>query len=293
VTPSATTIQLTANGHYAAYFNQLFPGQGAVQGSIVLSAAPTAISAVTLRNNWAPIGWSSLPVTPGAYQTEGSTVVQDGAASNNVQATATTLSVYHTTGAGPNPLTLVSVAWNDNTTTYTLSSVAFTPDDGGTPVDLASVITQANSNGNRFAAIYSLTNPPVGQSGTVTATFSGSVPSGAVIGAVNFANVNQTTPLGTPTGAGASATGTAPSVTVTGLTGNELVMDTLFMGGTTPSGQTMTPGAGMTPVWTNWAGNTRSEASISQASSSSVTMSYTAPTAAQWAIAAVPINPAP
>ena len=99
---------------------------------------------------------------------------------------------------------LVGVSWNCGTTNRTISSVTFTP-SGGSATNLTEVITQLgyNSTNPRYSAIYKLLNPPSGVSGTVTVTFSGAVTNGIVAGAANFAGVDQTTPLGTPNGAGA------------------------------------------------------------------------------------------
>ena len=202
------------------------------------------------------------------------------------------ISVPHTTGTGDNRLMLVGVSWNCGTTDRTISSVTFTPSGGSaTPLTLVKTQVGGTSGNPRYSAIYRLLNPSSGQAGTVAVTFSGSVSNGIVAGAANFAGVDQTTPLGTPGGAGSTATGTAPSVTLTGLEGDELVFDNLFMGGT-DSSQTVTAGAGQTQRWNAFVGNARGAASTEQAGGSSVTMSSTASEAAQWAIAAVPINPA-
>jgi hypothetical protein len=292
VTTSTTMITLTASGHYAGYFNELFPGLGTVQGSLVISSLPTVISAVTLRNNWGPVGWTSLPVTSGAYQTQGSAVVQDGAISNVGQNTPTSVAVYHTTGTGPNPLMLVTVAYNANTSTGITSSVTFTPDGGGTPVSLTSVISVKYSGSARFSEIWSLASPPSGQSGVVTVTFSAALGSGAVVGVVNFANVNPTTQLGTPVGASANTSATS-TLTLTGLTGNELIMDSNFLGGTTANTQNPVPTSAQTPLFTNWSTNTAAGVSLTQATSSSVTVGWTGAATAVWCIAAVPILPAP
>ena len=219
----------------------------------------------------------------------------DGAVSSGTgAANSSSLSFSHTTGTGANRLLLVGVSWNAGTTARTISSVTFTP-SGGSAVALTPVITQQVSGQNRYSAIYrwpASTALPSGQSGTVAVTFSGAVSSGSVVGAVNFAGVNQTTPLGTPAGAGPSSQGTAPTVTLTGLSGNELVFDNVFMGGSSSS-QTLTAGAGQAQLWNAFVSNTRAAASTEKATGSSVTMSWTAASSAYWAIAAVPIKPAP
>ena len=91
--------------------------------------------------------------------------------------------------------------------------------------------------------MYRLLNPPSGQLGTVTVTFSGSVTNGIVAGVANFTGVDQTTILGTPDGVGTDAQDDAPSVTLTGLTGNQLVFDNVFMGASDNT-QTLTLGSG-------------------------------------------------
>jgi hypothetical protein len=164
---------------------------------------------------------------------------------------------------------LVGVSWNCGSTDRAISSVTFTP-GSGPALTLTEVGTQQSGTQLRYAAIYSLLNPPSGVTGTVTVTFSGGVSNGIVAGAANFAGVDQTDPMGVF--AGASGQSTAPSVTLNGLTGDELVFDTVFQGGS-DSTQTLTAGAGQTQQWNNFVSNTRAAASTEQAESSTVTMS--------------------
>jgi hypothetical protein len=202
------------------------------------------------------------------------------------------ISISHTTGAGDNRLMLVGVSWNCGSNDRSISSVTFTPDEG-TAVGLTEVITQLgyNTSNPRYSAIYSLLNPPSGQAGTVTVTFSGSVSNGIMAGAANFAGVDQTTPLGTPMGTNDNST--TASVGFTGLNGDELVFDHVFLGAGSSS-YALTVGSGQTELWNpEYVANLRAAASIEQATSSSVTMSWTASTGNYWAIAAVPIKPAP
>jgi len=218
-----------------------------------------------------------------------SEVALDGTVSSGTANSASSINIAHTTGTGTNRLMLVGVSWNCGTTARTISSVTFTP-NGGSAVSLTNVITEQTGTQLRYSAIYSLLNPPSGTTGTVTVTFSGSVSNGIVAGAANFAGVNQTTPLGTPNGTNGSST--SPSVTLTGLNGNELVFDNVFQGAASSS-QTLTAGAGQTAQWNEWISNTRAAASTEQAAGSSVTMSWTAASSTFWAVVAVPINPAP
>ena len=210
-------------------------------------------------------------------------------------ANAPSVSFTHTTGSGSNRLMLVGVSWNCNTTNRTISSVTFTP-SGGSATNLTEVITQLgyNSANPRYSAIYALLAPPSHVSGTVTVTFSGTVSSGSVAGAADFAGVDQTTPLGTPEGAGAGDTKTATArVTLDNLRGNELVFDNVF-GGVSSGSPTVTPDASQSLEWdTTSSSNARGSASSKQATSDSVTMTWTYSATNYWAITAVPIRPVP
>ena len=124
-------------------------------------------------------------------------VTLDGTASSNSASSGATPSFAHTTGSGTNRLMLVGVSWNCGSTDRTISSVTFTP-SGGSAATLTNIITQKAGTQLRYSAIYSLLDPPSGVAGTVNITFSGSVTTGMVAGAANFAGVNQTTPLEPP-----------------------------------------------------------------------------------------------
>jgi len=220
-------------------------------------------------------------------------VVVDGYVYSDTNDDVASTTVDITTGTGANRLMLVGISWNCGTADRTISSVTFTP-TGGSAVALTPVITQQAGTQLRYSAIYRWpqgTPIPSGQNGAIEVTFSGSVSNGIVIGVANFSGVNQATPLGTPGGAGSTSQGTAPTVTLSGLGGTELVFDNLFMGGTDDT-QTVTADAGQTERWDTFIGNCRGAASTEQATGSSVTMSWTASESAYWAIAAVPINPA-
>jgi hypothetical protein len=212
-------------------------------------------------------------------------VTVDGTASSGTgAANATSVSFSHTTGTGTDRLLLVGVSWNCGSTARTISSVTFS----GTPLTL--VRTEQAGTQLRYSAIYRLLNPPSGVTGNVTVTFSGTVSNGIVAGAANFKGVAQTIPLGVQNGANGNTT--SPSVTLTGLLGDELVCDNIFQGATDET-QTLTAGEGQTQQWNAWISNTRAAASIEQATGPSVTMSSTAASSSYWAIAAIAINPGP
>ncbi|MCG6915786.1 hypothetical protein LJE86_17925, partial [bacterium BMS3Abin03] len=214
----------------------------------------------------------------------------DGDSHSNTGDDISSIDIPHTTGTGTNRLMLVGVSWNCGTTDRTISSITFTP-DGESAIGMTEVITQLgyNASNPRYSAIYYLKNPPSGKVGTVTVTFSGSVSNGIMAGVANFSGVDQTTPLGTP--GGGADNSTTPSVTLTGLNGNELVFDNVFLGAGSDT-YTLSVGADQTELWNPaYVENLREAASIEQATGSSVTMSWTASTGNYWAIVAVPINP--
>lgn len=218
-------------------------------------------------------------------------VVPDGAASSNAADDVSSISFSHTTGTGSNRLTLVGISWNSGTAERNIESVTFSYGAGPTTLDFVEVI-DAQASSARNSAIYkSDGEPPAGEAGSVTITFSGSVSNGIVAGAANFANVDQGTPLGTP-GLVTATSSANPSLTLTGLAGDELVFDNLFQGASSES-QTITVDGGQTELWNGWAGNTRGGASYEQATSSSVTMSWTVGSASVYVLTAVPIHPAP
>ncbi|NLE57307.1 MAG: hypothetical protein GX616_03025, partial [Planctomycetes bacterium] len=222
-------------------------------------------------------------------------VTLDGTPSSGTgAANASSVSFAHTTGSGANGLMLVGVSWNSGSTARAISSVTFKP-TGEDALALTEVITQKHGTAAnyRYAAIYRLVGPPSGTAGTVTVTFNGTVTNGIVAGAATFAGVNPVAPFGTAVGSYSSSNDTTPTVTLSELVGDELVVDTVFLGGNPPA--TLTPGSGQTQLgdWNKTVSNTRGAASIEQATGTSVTMSWTAASSSLWVIAAVPLKPAP
>ena len=235
-----------------------------------------------------------FPAT-GAETTE---ITVDGAVSsatgNEMGASDDPLEFAHTTGTGSGRLMLVGISWNSGSSAVNITSVEFSYDTTDLPlteVHTEQVDASGTATGPRFAAIYKLLDPPSGQAGTVTITFDADVPNGIVAGAINFAGVHPTTPLGTPDGANAADTSTHPSLTFSDLASGVLVFDTVFLGGADDS-YNLAVGPDQTQRWNDFAGNARGTSSTEMAASP-VTMSWTAsPQTNWWALAAVPINPA-
>jgi uncharacterized repeat protein (TIGR02543 family) len=240
-----------------------------------------------------------LTINQGSVVAEGgiSGVVELISSSSGTANDTNSISFAHTTGTGANRLMLVGVSWNSGDAAENITSVVF--NYGSTNLALDEVITEGVTvsgtvSGPRFAAIYSLLNPPSGQAGTIIISFDDTVSNGVVAGAATFKGVNSATPLGTPAGAHDLYSGevhSAPSVTLTELAGNELVFDTVFLGGSDDS-YTLSVDADQTQLWNDFNTNTRGTASTEQATSSSVTMSWTPSENNWWAQVAVPINPA-
>jgi hypothetical protein len=225
-------------------------------------------------------------------------VTKDGNATSASGVTVSSLSWSHTTGTGTNRLLLVSVSWNCGSTDRTISSVTFTP-SGGSALPLTLVKTQLTdtTSAPRYSAVYRLVAPPQNVAGTVAVNFSGSVSNGIVAGAANFAGVDQTTPLGTAVGAASTNNTTvAVAASLTSLLGTELIFDNVF-NGASATGTTLTPDASQSQLWSvngyaaSSSSNTMGGASTKQASSSSLSMNWTASSAGWWAIIAVPIRP--
>jgi len=230
-------------------------------------------------------------IGPAQIASAATTVTLDGDVHSNTANTTSTIGISHTTGTGTNRLMLVGVSWNCGTAARSISSVTFSYGTGPTVLTFDPVITEQTGTQARYAAIYSLPDPPSGEAGTVTVTFSSSVSNGIVAGVANFAGVDQTTPLGSSNGANGNST--APSVDLTGLSGDELVFDTVFQGAS-GSSQTLTVGSDQTERWNAFVGNARAAASTEAAPTGggTVTMSWTAASSSYWAIVAVAINPA-
>ena len=308
-----TTVTMDADKTVMAYFAQEeytltvnIVGQGAVirmpplpttyhyGDQVELTAAPDT--------GWGFAGWSGdltdsenpLTVTVHGNMTVIATFSQpyvDGAVSSDTSSntSATSISFSHITGTGANRLMLVGVSWNcGSVTTPSIGSVTFAPSGGGDDLTLDEVRTVKTDSSTRYSAIYSLLGPPNGVTGTVTVTLSPSIGNGIVAGAVNFAGVDS---LGPDNGVSAT-TGAGPmDLTLSGLSGDELVFANVFLGYS--SGQALHADAAQSQLWSKNVGNAEGVASTVQASGDSVTMSWTADTSAYWAIAAVAINPAP
>ena len=138
---------------------------------------------------------SLLPVASGVLA-NGTPIYVDGAISTGTAGDGSSISFSHTIGTDDNRLLLVAVAGNNYETAYDITSVTFTP-DGGSALSLTEVGDATVEGDGRRSEIWSLLAPPSGETGVVEVIFNANIDYGIVSSAVNFAGVDQATPLGT------------------------------------------------------------------------------------------------
>ena len=212
------------------------------------------------------------------------TITQVGTpvASNTAQ-TATTHSFAYNSGVtGTSRVMLVGISYL-NANNRAVSSITY----GGAAMTLVGDLNYNNGGTTYYTRvyIYRLIAPPTG-SNTLDVTWSGALSQGAVVGAITYTGVNQTTPTGTF--ASASGNNSSPSVTVTGATGR------LMFGvasGQTTSAYTVTGGG--TQLWGSipFSGQTAGNAQ-SRPGAASVNMTWSGSNS-RWAAAGVSLFQAP
>jgi len=185
---------------------------------------------------------------------------------------STTINLSHTINVSDNRLLLVGISLRDRT----VNSITY----GGVAMTL---VGTANRSSDSRVYIYRIVNPPIGTA-NVTVTLSGSPGKGAVVGAISYSGVNQSTPLGAF--ASGNADSNNPSIAVPSASG-DLVFDVLSDRITSA----ISPGAGQTTHWNPTSGEIRGAASTELASSSSTTMSWTV-AKGKWCMGGVAIKPA-
>ncbi len=193
------------------------------------------------------------------------------AVSDMTSSNESTITLSHTTAAGSDRLLVVGIDIKEN---KNITSVTY----NGVNLTNAGI---ADNSGNAKAEIWYLKMPDVGTYDVVV-NLDGN--SDIVIGAATYTGVDQTTPLGTfVSNTGSTITASA----VVSSAADEWVFDTMAV----RDASSITVGAGQTQQWNNGFGNFRGGSST-EPGAGSVTMSWTLDAAKNWAIAAVPINPA-
>lgn len=196
---------------------------------------------------------------------------------------ATSLSFAHDPGTGSNRVLVVTVGLgapqlNDTPAPGNITSVVY----GSQTMTLAGSVTGAPT----VTSIYTLVNPASGSHNVVIST---DAAAGITAGATTYTGVSQTTPTGTFVSNSNTNNNTSISTTVASATGEVIVAaGTWDNGGNT---QTITPGAGMSALWSQ-AINYVSAAGASIPGAASVSVTFDATNSQQSSIAAVPLKPA-
>jgi hypothetical protein len=211
-------------------------------------------------------------------------VTVDAVSSNSVGGSSSSLTVTNHTTSGSDRLMLVGISIVDDGASggRQISSVTYSG------VNLTQVCTGSVSDDARVW-IYRLIAPPV-TTANVVVTLDGAVASSGKItaGVMTFTGVDQTTPLGTCV---TDTNDSSPhAVTVTSAT-NELVFDVYA---SEDAAMTMASSpSGRTQRW-NRTTNSDGGGGSTAPGASSVTMTWTANSgSSHWALAAVPVKPAP
>ena len=209
-------------------------------------------------------------------------ITKDGDVSTGkTSGSSTSLSFSHTTGSGDNRLLVVGVSYG-YTSASSISSVKF---DG---LELTRAGTAVEQTNLTQVTIFYLVDPPALKTANIVVTAEKTY---MVVGAINFAGVNLTSPVGVLESAKGKSS--SPSVDVLTEVG-DLVFDTVIRSG---SSSTQTPGNGQTLQWnensSSGASQIKGLASIKPATLTSTTMAWTLSGSTDWAIAALPIKPGP
>jgi uncharacterized repeat protein (TIGR01451 family) len=209
----------------------------------------------------------------------GTGIEQVGApAFSNAAQTATSHSFSYNSGTtGTNRVLIVGISYrnrdNETITGVTYNGVAMTQ------------VGAVNNANDAQVYIFRLVNPPTGAN-NLDVTWSSALNQGAVVGAVTYSGVNQTTPTGTF--ASNSGSSTTPSVTVTGAVG-QLVFG--VVGGRTNNVDYTATTSGATQLWTSRPFNQQTSGSaqtLPGVASAALTWSGSNNS---WAAAGVSLNP--
>lgn len=210
-----------------------------------------------------------------------SMITQVGApsASNSTQTATNHSFIYDSGTTGSNRMLMVGVSYR-NRDSETVTSATY----GG--LALTQVGTAEMTSGNPDGRIYvfCLTNPPTGAN-SLQVDWSSALNQGAVVGAVTYAGVAQSTPSGF---AWANGTSVAPAVTVTSATGR-LVFG--VVAGRTTSDYAVTGGG--TSLWSlrPFSGQTSGAGQSRAGASPTVSLGWSG-TADEWVAGGVSLDPA-
>ena len=172
------------------------------------SAAGAYNTAVTLGSG--TVVYHTVTTVSASYTATGAPAVAVNGAISTANTEGPPSSWSHTVGAGSNRLLVVAISESDKGATpsgVTFGAAAMTPGP-------------AYSNDKTAASLWYLKDPAV-STDTITATYSGDPAVDFIGGAINFINVDQTTPVSGSTGA--KGQGSSGSVNVTSATDDMVV----------------------------------------------------------------------
>ncbi|MCX6049084.1 MAG: hypothetical protein NT075_28620, partial [Chloroflexi bacterium] len=216
----------------------------------------------------------------GSSSTASITVVGSAASSNTTQTASSHTFSYDSGSTGSNRILMVGVSYRNNDS-ETVSSVTY---NGQT---MTSVGTDQIASGTPDGRVYIfyLLNPPTGSHNLVV-TWSSALNQGGVVGAVTYAGVDQTTPLGAFNSA--SGTSATPGATIVSAA-NELVFG--VVGGRTTSDFTVTGGG--TSLWSArpFSGQTAGAGQSRTGASPNVALGWSG-TNTTWVAGGVSLKPA-
>ncbi len=210
----------------------------------------------------------------------------DSATSFAQDAAASSLSFSHTT-SGSNRFLIVGVSIR-NDASQTVSSVTY----AAAPL----TFLRADTNGVSVRSELWYRVAPATGANTVAVTLSASAK--AAMGAISLTGVDQSTPI--DTNAGATGSGTAPSVTVTTVVNNAWVIDATGFRSTANGAPTGTAGSGQTERWSGYTEsggvivNIRGKGSTEgpKSPAGGVVMDWSLSATVDWAISAASFRPA-
>ncbi|MBI2326703.1 right-handed parallel beta-helix repeat-containing protein [Candidatus Curtissbacteria bacterium] len=183
----------------------------------------------------------------------------------------------HTVGGGAKRLLVVGVSAGESDD-YAVDNITY----GGASLTRHGRVTSGQSVNDAKVEIWYLLNPP---SGTNSISLELTRTTALVAGATSFANVNQSTPLGSFV----SATGNSSSPSVSlGAASNEVVLATL----SADNNPSATLGSGQSQLWNYQSGDIyKSTTGAGSTKAGAATMSFSLSTSQNWAIGAVAIRP--
>ncbi|MCX6873530.1 MAG: carboxypeptidase regulatory-like domain-containing protein [Verrucomicrobia bacterium] len=206
-----TLYALPGNGLTASYTNSVTGLTASATASVV---AATPVKKLYLSDpsqaldRADPVATADGTTTTTAALTAGSSTITvvGAAASANATQSASSLSYSYNSGTtGSNRILMVGISYrNHDSQTVSATGVTY----GGQTLTQVGTTATTNSGSGRMY-IYRLLNPPTGAN-SLSVTWSAALTAGAVVGAVTYAGVHQTTPLGIY----ASGTSTTANISV-------------------------------------------------------------------------------